>query len=447
MEEHMGKSLRPLLRALVLTGVLLLSACSGRLGWGVLLWSSKEPEILAGTVLPVYIRSNIDKVWVVGVPAGLRTAGGLDKFEIPLAHLELAGSRKKARARLEAMGGYERTYAENLQDGLPIREYPDNGARRVYRLKAAEILKILSKAEGNAAVGASGDPLPGDWYWVMTEDGTQGYCFSYRLKLFEHEGGPLAVKTEESGEREDPELDRLLARTWSAESYLTMVNTGRFDLEELSRHWGFSPGQDTGIARVRVPGLDQTFSHTGIRAAGSRTWRFEGTSLQMSLRSDTVMALQFTEPGGALRSLIFAALAADVDDLIEQETGRREELFRGIYEQGPVFTSNNYGTLALAGDGSFTWTGSRLLIPQVIPASARQEGSAAMDLYLAPALQQRYQGAFSLRFDGALPVRFMYTLDAQGLRMEYVPDTSMDGSLVVRRASSPTVIYFYRTEL
>jgi hypothetical protein len=38
----------------------------------------------------------------------------------------------------------------------------------------------------------------------------------------------------------------------------------------------------------------------------------------------------------------------------------------------------------------------------------------------------------------------MYTLDAQGLRIEYVPDTSMDGNLVVRRASSPTVIYFYR---
>jgi hypothetical protein len=434
------------LYGLALTGILFLSACSGRLGWGVLLWSSEEPEILAGTVLPVYIRSNIDKVWVVGVPADLKTAGALDKFEVPLAHLELAGSRKKAQARLEAMGGYGRTYAENLQDGLPIREYPDNGARRVYRLKVSEIIKILVKAAGNPAVGASGDPLPGDWYQVMTEDGTLGYCFSYRLKLFEHEGGPLAVETEEQGEREDPELDRLLARTWSAESYLTMINTGRFDLEELSRHWGFSPGQDTGIAHVFVPGLDETFPYTGIRAAGSRTWRFEGTSLQMSLRSDTTLALQFTEAGGALRSLVFVALAVDVEDLIVQETGRREELLQGLYEQGPVFISNNYGTLALTADGAFTWTGNRLLIPQVIPASARQGGSIAMDLYLAPALQQRYQGALSLRFDGAPPVRFMYTLDTQGLRMEYVPDTSMDGNLAARRASSPTVIYFYRTE-
>jgi hypothetical protein len=405
-----------------------------------------DPEILAGTVLPVYIRSNIDKVWVVGVPAGLKTAGGLDKFEVPLAHLELIGSRKKALARVEAMGGCERTYAKNLQDGLPIREQPDNGARRVYRLRISEILKVMTMVEGNPAVGTSGEPLPGDWYQVMTEDGTMGYCFSYRLKLFEHEGGPLAVDTEEQGEREDPELDRILARTWSAESYLAMINTGRFDVEELSRHWGFSPGQDTGIAHIHVPDLDQTFSYTGIRAMGSQTWRFEGTSLQMSLRSDTTLALQFTEPGGALRSLIFVALAVDVGDLIEQETGRREDLFRSVYRQGPVFTSNNYGTLALTSEGAFTWTGNRLLVPQVIPASARQGGTVAMDLYLAPALQQRYQGAFSLGFDDAAPVRFMYTLDPQGLRIEYVPDTSMDGNLVVRRASSPTVIYFYRTE-
>ena len=445
--DRPAKGFRRLFRGLITGGILLLSACSSRLGWGVLLWSSEEPEILAGTVLPVYIRSNIDKVWVAGVPAGLKTADGLDKFEVPLAHLELAGSRKKALARAEAMGSYGRTYAENLQDGLPIREQPDNGARRVYRLKISEILKVLGKAEGNPAVGASGDPLPGDWYQVMTEDGTTGYCFSYRLKFFEHNGGPLVVETEEQGEREDPELDRLLARTWSAESYLTMVNTGRFNLEELSRHWGFSPGQDTGIAHIYVPGLDQTFAYTGIRAAGSRTWRFEGTNLQMSLRSDTTMALQFTEPGGALRSLIFVALAVDVEDLIIQETGRREELFQSMYEQGPVFTSNNYGTLALTADAAFTWTGNRLLIPQVIPASAGQGGSVVMDLYLSPVLQQRYQGAFSLRFDRAGPVRFMYTLDAQGLRIEYVPDTSMDGNMVARRASSPTVIYFYRAEL
>jgi hypothetical protein len=435
----------------VLSAGLLLAAaaCSGRLGWGVLLWSSEEPAIFSGTVLPVYIRSNINKVWVLGIPGEYRNGtDSPDKFEVPLSHFELVGSKRKAEDRARAIGDYRRTYAENLQDGLPIRGGPDNSAQRVYRLKSAEIIKILAKVEGIPAVGANGDPLPGDWYQVMTDDGTTGYCFSYRLNFFEHSAGPLVVETGDQGAGEDPELDRVLALTWSAESYGTMVNSGRFDLGELSQYWGFSPGQDTGIARVYTAGLDRTFSYTGIRPAGNRTWRFEGTGLQMSLRSDTTLVVQFTDEGGALRTLFFVALATGPEDLIAQESARREELFRSFYEQGPVFTSNNYGSLALSADNTFTWTGNRLLVPQVIPADARQGGSLVMDLYLAASLRQRYEGALSMYFDGhAAPVRFMYLFDTQGLRIEFVPETSMDGSLVARRASSPIVIYFYRANL
>jgi hypothetical protein len=397
----------------------------------------------------VYIRSNINKVWVLGIPDEYRNGkDSPDKFEVPLSHFELVGSKKKAEARAEIIGDYRRTYAENLQDGLPIRSGPDNSAQRVYRLKIAEIIKVLAKVEGNPAVGASGDPLPGDWYAVMTDDGTMGYCFSYRLRFFEHNAGPLVVEAGDQETDKDPELDRVLALTWSAESYGAMVNSGRFDMEDLSRHWGFFPGQDAGIARIYVSGLDQTFSYTGIRTLGNRTWRFEGTSLQMNLRSDTTLVVQFTDGGGALRTLVFVALATAPDDLIVQESARREELFRSLYEQGPVFTSSNYGTLALSPDGSFNWTGNRLLIPQVIPANARQNGSIIMNLYLATAMLQRYEGAFSMQFDGiAAPVRFMYLFDTQGLRIEYTPETSMDGNLVVRRASSPIVIYFYRANL
>jgi hypothetical protein len=38
--------------------------------------------------------------------------------------------------------------------GLPIREGPDSGSRRVYRLRAGEIIKVLSKSEGAPALPA-----------------------------------------------------------------------------------------------------------------------------------------------------------------------------------------------------------------------------------------------------------------------------------------------------
>jgi hypothetical protein len=229
-----------------------------------------------------------------------------------------------------------------------------------------------------------------------------------------------------------------------------MINTQRIDLEEFSQHWGFDPGLDTGIARIKTKEIDQAFSYTKIRSTGTQSWRFEGTPLQMNLRSDTTLVVQFTESGGIHRTLLFVALPSDVDDIILQELARREELFRGIYDDGQVYTSNNYGTLVFQEDGRFTWTGNMLLVPQVIPASALGSGTLDMRLSLSYALSDRYLGAFTLRFDGiggaAVDVDFLYNLDSQGIRIEHVPQTSLDGVTVVRRASSPLVIYFFKTE-
>jgi hypothetical protein len=225
-----------------------------------------------------------------------------------------------------------------------------------------------------------------------------------------------------------------------------MLNTRRVNLEELSRRWGVDPGQDTGKARIRMPNLDRSFSYTAIRSAGSRSWRFEGTQLEMALQSDTTLAVHFNDSGGALRSLLFIALPFDVEDLMVQEAARRDELFFNIYNKGPIYTSNNYGTLVFTEEGRFTWTGNYFLVPQVIPADALGSGRVSMGLFLSPSLEERYHGAMTFYFDGAggsgPEVNFFYTLDSQGFRVEYVPAANLDGITVTRRSSSPMVIYF-----
>jgi len=436
---------------LVASGIF--AACSSRLGWGVLLWSTEDPPIPSGTVLPVYIRSNINKVWVVGIPDGLRSGkDGLNKMEIPLSRLELAGSKSKAHKRANAFARYAHTYAENMQDGLPIRENPDNNARRVYRLRYGEIIKILSLEEGIPAISTTGDPLPGDWYRVLTEDGKTGYCFSYRLKLFEHLGGQLAASVpadSDAGSAPDPDLDMLLSKIWSPEIYSVMVNYKRINLDDLSLHWRFDPGQESGVARIYAPGIDQSFSYTAIRPEGQRAWRFEGANLFMQLRSETTLAVQFSEGGGSMKTLLFVSLPIEVDDLIIQESARRDMLYDTIYHQGPVFTSNNYGTIVFREGGTFSWRGFYLLVPQLIPESVEGDGTISMDLFLAPELEDRYKysGAFTLYFknDGgeSAVLRCMYALDDQGFRIEIAPETTIEDNTVVRRAASPMVLYFF----
>jgi len=443
----MNKRKRILSALLILTAFLALSSCS-KLGWGVLLWTIEDPPVLSGTVLPVYIRSNIEQVWIVGVPDSNRRIGEPVKVEVPLSWFEFSGSKRKAKKRAEEFSQYAAVYAENLQDGLPIRDGPDNNSRRVYRMRVGEIIKVLSISDGNPPISTTGDPLPGDWYIVLTQDGVTGYCFSYRLRIFEHyEGLVQAAAADRREPVSDPDLDIVLSKTWSPEIYLDMVNSRQINIEEFGKKYRFDPGQDTGIARIIMPDIEREFVYEGIYPDGERAWRFEGANLNMNLRRNNTLAVQFIESSGGSRTLLFVALSSDIDDLILQENTRRQGQFMTIYSQGPVFTSTNYGTITFTTAGNITWEGFDLLVPELISSETKGQGRVYMDLFLSPSMEERYNGAFTLRFTDIRQnntLFFMYNLDNQGLRLEVVPAYCIEESAVTRRSASPMVLYFYR---
>lgn len=427
-----------------------LSSCNRLLGWGVLLWSSENPAIPSGTPLPVYIRSNIDQVWVVGIPEEYRVNDdALDKFEVRLWELEFVGNKKAAEKRAEEFFVYSRTYAETLQDGLPIRESPENNARRVYRLREGQIIKILNKVDGVAAVGASGDPLPGDWYQVLTNDGSVGYCFSYRLKLFEQAAGQTVASPEVEVIEKDTDLDMILAQKWYPDWYGSMITNMQINLADISRQWNFDPGQDSGVARVYLPRTNLQFDYSSIKKAGSRIWVFEGTSLQMTLQSESRLMVQYTEGTGNQKNQVFVTIPISIEDAITRETDRRTALFESFLEAGPVFHSENYGTLTFSSGNAFSWTGYNLLVPQTIPATVENRGSVDMGLFISRDLQDRYNGILSLQFLGkeqekSAARHFLYILDRQGIRLEYVPESLLSGNIAGQRAVSPIIMYFYK---
>jgi hypothetical protein len=424
--------------------ILALSSCS-KLGYGVLLWSIDEPPVDSGTVLPVYIKSNIEKIWVVGIPEKSGSYKG-NKKEIPLTQLEFIGSKRKAEKWAESFAPYATLYAENLQDGLPIRSATDNNSKRVYRLRLGEIVKVLGVAKGIPPISTTGDPLPGEWYKVLTNDGAIGYCFSFRLKLFNQNEGSVQYAVPAQKDNPDPDLDMVLSKTWSSEIYSQMINSGKINIQEMEKNYRFDPGQDTGTARIILPDLERQFSYQRIISEGERIWNFEGTNLIMALKTNTTLSVQFTENSGLRRTLLFSALPTKVDDLIIQENARRDTQFMAIYNQGPVFSSNNYGTITLLQTGDFTWTGYDLLVPQIIPQETKGGGRINMDLYISPSYEERYNGAFTLTFTDTRQnntIYFLYALDNQGLRLEVVPDYGIENITVMRRASSPVVLYFF----
>jgi hypothetical protein len=424
--------------------LVLVSCPDKNAGWGVLLWSTADPPMSSGTVLRVRIRSSIEQAWVVLVPEEYRAAEE-PLAMVPLPHLEFFRTRGGAEKFAASFAEYAAVYAEILQDGLPIRDKPENNARRVYRLKQREIIKILEKAPGVEAISASGSPLEGDWYRVLTESGSTGFCFSYRMRLFEHGPGPVGDAPVEADTSGDRELELVLSRVWYPQSYGTMINSGRINLDALSQNYSFTSGIASGRARIHLEGGDAEFPYRKITKTGDRTWSFDGSSLTVSLRSESVLEARWEEEG-VERSETFITLPVSVENIVNQEKERRRNTFQALYTRGPSFTSANYGTLVLAEPGNFTWDGIASLPEGILPASTLGSGTLDLDYYLSGDMAGRYTGAMALRLNsaGGSPDRlvFAYTLDNQGLRMEYIPADYVSGRTVARRAPSPLVIYF-----
>jgi hypothetical protein len=432
-----------------------LAGCGRKLGWGVLLWANEKTGIPSGTVLPVYIRSNIEKKWVVGVPKEYRGEEQGEKLEIPLSQLELVGGKGSAKKYAAEFAEYARVYAETLQDGLPIRAGPDNNAARVYRLRIGEIIKIISPVEGTPAMSTTGAPLPGEWYRVLTEDGTRGFCFSYRLRLFDHSGGQLNFAYSDAEPVDDALLQSIQAKIWSAEVYETMLNTRKFDLDALSKRWGFSTGEDTGIANVYTGDIDRSFQYSAIRSIGENAWRFDGSPLTMTLFSDTFLTVQFIDRDGMNRSANFVALPVSVDDLIAQEEQRREALYAALYAAGPEFVSASCGTLTLTENADFIWEGYEILVPDVIPISALGRGKLEIRYTLDGELEERYDGLATMRFkaigSGERVVNFLYKIGGESVSdgtvsFEYVAPEYLKDGAITGKDEPPLLIYFFKAQ-
>ena len=75
--------------AFAVPSTLFLSSCSKKLGYGVVNWSIPEYNLTAGDIIPVYVKSNIEKVYIVGLNE--KTAV---RIEIPLWQLTFFESKK-----------------------------------------------------------------------------------------------------------------------------------------------------------------------------------------------------------------------------------------------------------------------------------------------------------------------------------------------------------------
>ena len=420
-------------------------SCGNRIkGYGVLLWNLPEHQMQDGDLVPVYIRSNISQVYVIGTSQG--------KIEIPLWQITEPEMKFKAKKTAKKFGEYRHTYASVAMDGLPMRAEPVNTAKQVYRLKKAETIKILYKGKGQA-VYAGKKPLEGDWLRVLTSDGTTGWCFSYNLRPFETDINGIQISGEviEEENHIDTELTEMLKGIWYPDSYKKMIDTGRIDPAKINLNYNLHLDEETNKLTFTMPGIRKEWDYTGASEdstiVNAKAFKLNDIPIIVSVKKSTYIVARYTGESGKPEDFNLVTIDADISQLVQDEIQRRESEYEQIYMFGPNFRSSSYGQLSFKDDHTFSWNNKNLLVPGVISSSAKNTGTVQIKYFLIRSLAQAYDGVLTFKFEGMnKEVNFFYKMEENGLRFEDATGAVLDGNIFRERGISPLIIFFKQAE-
>lgn len=397
-----------------------------------------------GDLVPVYIRSNISQVYVIGTSQG--------KIEIPLWQITDPEMKFKAKKTAQKFEEYKHTYASVALDGLPMRAEPVNTAKQVYRLKKAETIKILYKGKGQA-VYAGKKPLEGDWLRVLTSDGTTGWCFSYNLRPFETDinGNQISGEVVEEENHVDAELTEMLKKTWYPESYKKMIDSGRIDPARINLNYNLHLDEETNKLSFVMPEAKKEWDYTGATEdntiVNARAYKLNDIPIIVSVKNSVYIVVRYTGESGKPEDFNLVTIDADINQLVQDEIQRRESEYEQIYMFGPHFRSSSYGQLSLGEDHSFNWNNKNLLVPGVISSSAKNTGTVQIKYFLIRSLAQAYDGVLTFKFDGMnKEINFFYKMEENGLRLEDATGAVLDGNVFRERGISPLIIFFKQAE-
>lgn len=418
---------------------LFLSGCDSHLGYSVVLWNDAKHNITDGTIVKVYIRSNISHVYVIGLP------DSKEKVEVPLWTLTEPESKKRALKQQKRFSDFEHTYASVKLDGLPIRAEAVNTAKQVYRLREKEIIRVLYRTKGQAVTNGHGN-MSGEWLRVLTDGGTVGWCFSHNLELFQNEGAQVAHKEESvQEETHDALLEGVLAKKWYPEEFKSMIESGRIDPVRMNPSYGFDTGAASGTVSVNLSQTSLSWKFEAVTKIKGREYQFANIPVKMTVKTDSYIIVEYTDQNARLHAENFISLDADVEELVASEIARREKELEQIRLYGPKFESSNYGKLTFRDGGAFEWSGYNLLVPSIVARSAKGNGTVSVNYFISESLKLNYDGVLTFSFSGMQnKVNFLYKMTDGGLRLEDASHAQISNGMITSRSTSPLVIFFSR---
>lgn len=393
-----------------------------------------------GEIVRVFIRSNISQVYVIEIP------GTKERREIPLWQITSPESKSKSLKTAKLYENYIHTYAASKTDGLPIRAEPSNVARGVYRLRPNEVIRILYEGKGQPVMAGEGVELEGKWLYVLTTDGTLGWCYSYNLAIFETDengnrigGSVIANQTEE----DDEVMENIITGVWYPDDFRKLIADGTIDFSVINASHCFYVDTENNRVNFTTPEIRESWNYNGITKSAADTYLFNDTPISITTRGDAGMIIRYAPQGLRPKDFEFVKFSTPIDEILDAERERRSLLYEELCSQSHIYQSSNYGTISFFNDGTFEWRDYDLLVPALIPNFAENTGTASINYILSKELSANYDGVITFSFSNTgTRMNFLFTMEEIGLRLEDASGVTMNGQIVTRRGLSPLVLFF-----
>jgi hypothetical protein len=413
------------------------SSCARNIGYGLVLWAEEGTPFQTGEILPVQQESTVEGSYLIRLP------GGKELAELPTWRMRLFDSREEAVQGAEDYAPYQDMFAYSQRDGLPLREEADPEARRVYKLAEGQLVKVLSRGEEQVTIGSYQDY----WYLVLTEDGFQGYCFGYYLPAFRSDGDPKAEV--EKLMAQDPMLEALLATDWRPEYFQEMVDKGRIDLTSFGKEFGFFVDPEKRQIRLVTGKRSYLWAYQSVENVGTNRYVFDGPEIggggiRINMQSTRRIICTYSVADQVLSS-VFISFDEDIEQIVTRERERREGLAEAFSSKSRVLRSSAYGNIYLEENMRFRWEDFGRLGEQIFLEKVRGTGTIDFPYYLSERVRGTFDGVITFRFDEYARdegTSFLYAFEPTGVRFEYVRPQGIEDLEVVRRDSSPLVIFF-----
>ena len=408
----------------------IISCGPGLYGYGVVLWSPDESQLLTGSVYAIQKKSEIEKNYT------LLTADKKTKLELELWRVKEFKKKKDAEQYAAYFAQYALLEGMMMDDRMAVREEMAPKADTIYIARYKEKFKILGRS--NEKVEAAGTE---DYWWeVLSETGVRGYRFGLNFQVYD----VTTVVEEEENAEEMARIRRVLRKTYYSQDVKTMIDNGRIDLDKVKTSYGFFPDPNNKKLKLATPEYSfqlnyESFGFVGKIDGGDR-FRFEGAPFQITVINDNKLTLHYTYMDKEYGERY--VVISDMSGIIAAEELRREEIYASFFENGPNLVSESYGEITLNEDRSFTWINNRRLAPSVISEDTGKSGNIVLDVFLANALKSKYDGVLRFNFTTGQSKIFLYQKELSGLRLIYAPDNLLDDNAVVREPATPIVIFF-----